>query len=172
MNKENRIQKGTPFEPNPKMLKLLEAAINPEVEANISAWCDASGVSRSQWYRWQEVEGFPEWFNGEFRKALEGAKTALVKVGLQKALGGDFQFWRVMVEKLGEYTPSTKTDLKSISKAECMQFKICAYGSNEVIQVSHCCANKDHVQGVIWDKEKDGGQYQAFEEGRENKAEG
>jgi len=97
-------QKESKFKPNPKMQKLLEAAINPDVEANISAWCEAADVARSQWYRWGEIPGFMDWFNEEYKKALDGVRTALVKVGLQKALAGDFQFWKVMMEKTGEYS--------------------------------------------------------------------
>lgn len=102
---KNLGQKETAFEPSPKMLQVLEAAVNSEVEANISAWCKKAGVSRAQWYRWKEIPGFLGWFNDAYQRALEGARAALVKVGLQKAMGGDFQFWKVMMEKLGEYGP-------------------------------------------------------------------
>lgn len=107
-------QKETRFEPSPKMLQVLEAAINSEVAPSISAWCKAAGVSRSQWYRWQGVEGFTSWFNGEFKKSLEGIRTALVKIGLQKALEGDFQFWKVMMEKTGEYGESLRVEQQGV----------------------------------------------------------
>ena len=42
-------QKETQFEPNKKMQELLNAAVNPEVEANVSAWCEKAGVARVQW---------------------------------------------------------------------------------------------------------------------------
>ncbi len=106
-------QNETQFSPNPNMLKLLEAAINPEVEANISSWCEAAGVSRVQWYRWKEIRGFLDWFNSEYKKALDGIKVSLVKVGLQKALSGDFQFWKVMMEKIGEYTHEMSHQIKT-----------------------------------------------------------
>jgi hypothetical protein len=101
-------QKETEFQPTPKMLKVLEAAINPEVDANISAWCTEAEVSRADWYRWQDIEGFDDWFHGEFTKAMKRVRSALVKKGYQKALDGDFQFWKVMMEKSGEYGPSLK----------------------------------------------------------------
>jgi hypothetical protein len=99
-------QNETDFAPTCKMLKLLEAAVDSEVEPSISAWCKAAGVARSQWYRWHEEEGFLDWFNTEYRRSFEGIKAALIKVGLQKALAGDFQFWKVMMERAGEYGPS------------------------------------------------------------------
>lgn len=101
-------QKETVFDPNPNMLKVLEATINPEVEPTVSAWCAQAGVSRAQWYRWQKIAGFMEWFNSEYKKSLEGIRAALVKVGLQKALKGDFPFWKVMMEKTGEYCPKAE----------------------------------------------------------------
>lgn len=101
-------QNATQFEANPKMLKMLEAAISPDVEPNISAWAVAAGVDRSMWYRWQKIDGFIGWFNEEYRKSLEGVRTALVKVGLQKALAGDVQFWKVMMEKMGEIEGESK----------------------------------------------------------------
>jgi len=107
-------QNETGFKPSPKMLQILEAAINSEVGPSISAWCKEAGVSRSQWYRWQGVEGFISWFNGEFKKSLEGIRTALVKVGLQKALEGDFQFWKVMMEKTGEYGESIRVEQRGV----------------------------------------------------------
>lgn len=101
-------QNATQFKPTPKMFKMLEAAISPDVEPNISAWAEAAGVDRSMWYRWQKIDGFIGWFNEEYRKSLEGVRTALVKVGLQKALAGDVQFWKVMMEKMGEVEGESK----------------------------------------------------------------
>lgn len=101
-------QKETIFEPNPKMLLLLQTAIDPEVGPSISAWCKEAGVSRSQWYRWQQVDGFIDWFNDQYKKTLEGVRVALIKVGVQKALGGDFKFWQVMMEMMREYSRALK----------------------------------------------------------------
>lgn len=105
MHRLNREQNETDFEPNEKMLKVLNAALNPDTPAGIAAQCSAAGVSRATWYRWRVTPGFLDWFNDEYRKGLDGVRAALVKVGLQKALEGDFRFWRVMMEKLGEYQP-------------------------------------------------------------------
>ena len=43
----------------------------------------------------EDPEGILNWFNGEYHKALEGVRVALFKVGLQKALSGNFHFWKV-----------------------------------------------------------------------------
>ncbi|MFH1726870.1 MAG: hypothetical protein ABIA04_00440 [Pseudomonadota bacterium] len=148
-------QKDTQFKPTPNMLKLLEAAINPDVAPNFSAWCKESNVARSQWYRWQKQTGFLEWFNNEYSRSLEGARAALVKVGLQKALSGDFQFWKVMVEKLNEYNPKIQADLNHKVEADCHEIMVQSYETGEVVQIHHCCANKDHEQKIIWKKNDD-----------------
>ncbi len=148
-------QKETDFKPTAAMMKVLNAAINPDVAPSISAWFEESGVSRSQWYRWQELPGFTQWFNDEYKKSFEGMRASLVKVGRQKAMEGDFQFWKVLMEKSGEYIPQGKMTLKEEKEAQCFEVTITEYGTEEVREIVHSCANINHKQGIIWKKTDD-----------------
>lgn len=99
-------QNVTSFKPTPKMLKLAQSAMNIDISTSVTAWCEHAGVSRVQWYRWKQQAGFIEWFNTIVRQQLEEFRAHLLSEGIKRALSGDFRFWKVLMEKMGEYLPN------------------------------------------------------------------
>lgn len=89
------------FEPTPKMLSLLQAACDTRVNATITAWCKAANISPVSYYEWRKRDDFNTWFDGEMERWTNSMLSSLRKVGIIKALSGDYQFWRDMVEMVG-----------------------------------------------------------------------
>jgi hypothetical protein len=113
-------QNDTDFTPTPKMRALLDAAIDPAVPPTVSAMCRVARIERKSWYRWRELPGFLDWFNDACANAYDALRSALVKVGYQKAIEGDFAFWRVMMERCGEYTPRQRIAHASNGQSGCV----------------------------------------------------
>lgn len=74
------------------------------VASNPAAVCEAAGIPRDSYERFcsQFGEYFEEWLEDR-RLALGGRnkKAALEAVGIEKALAGDFQFWKPLAIREG-----------------------------------------------------------------------
>jgi hypothetical protein len=69
--------------------------------------CSAIGLGKSSWKRFQEFNPyFEEWLE-DMRLALGGKnkRSLLELVGMEKALAGEFNFWKAMAVKHGTIAP-------------------------------------------------------------------
>lgn len=93
-----KLTKG--FKPSLKMQAVLNAAIDFDSEGTVSDWCRKAGVSRQSYYDWRGIEGFQEWWDGEWEKAMKRYRAYLDRIGLEKAKT-DFRYWEAMQKKYG-----------------------------------------------------------------------
>lgn len=91
------------FVPTDRMLDFLKSALDPEVGTSIVAISNASGVARSRWYDWQEMEGFKEWFGNAFRAGMKHTEWYLDKIGLEMAKK-DYKYFEAMQAKYHNFT--------------------------------------------------------------------
>lgn len=98
------------FRPNEQQIKWLDAAIQLETDTitEIEAFC---GVNRSQWYRWLREDGFIDWFNGEWDKALRGHAWKLDAIGLKNSKR-DFNYWKSMQQRAGRLQENKSTNIQ------------------------------------------------------------
>lgn len=91
------------FKPTPHMEKWLDTAIQSETD-EISKIALASGMDRTNWWKWQKEPGFIEWFNEAWREKLRSHAFRLDVIGLNRAKRGDYNFWKDMMKRTGNET--------------------------------------------------------------------
>lgn len=104
--------KSDSFKPNKKMYLLLNARLNSDIEASITAECKYANISRDTYYRWMKNEDFATWFDNEFQKEIKKMQSLLDKIGLQKARN-DFRYWEAMQMKYFNYAKKEKQEVVS-----------------------------------------------------------
>jgi len=97
--KKNDAQNLTKYEPTPKQLKLLEAYLNPDIAASVTAVCKDADVSRTTYYEWMKDEAFCEWFWDEFNRHKTHIRAQLVKIGVRRAKE-DHRYWADMMRRM------------------------------------------------------------------------
>ena len=90
----------TKFNPSENQLNYLQEAIKSCTYKNKTELAKAAGVSRHRWYDWLKADGFPEWFYGEFQRAIQFKIHELDAIGFRKA-ETDFKYFQLMQEKYG-----------------------------------------------------------------------
>jgi hypothetical protein len=99
----------TQFNPTPSMrLFALSALCDPlYIGKDPEVICPAIGLGKSSWKRFQEFNPyFEEWLE-EMRLAIGGKnkRNLLEMVGIERALAGEFNFWKAMAIKHGTIAP-------------------------------------------------------------------
>lgn len=100
------------FKPQAKMVKALNAALDPDNEGTITAIFKQINVPRSAWYKWKKKPGFTDWWNEQWRKGMEDAEWYLDKIGLRKAKKGDYAFWQAMQMKYHKFSLKEEKTVK------------------------------------------------------------
>ncbi len=80
------------------MQAFLEAALDPDVPATISATARAAGVHRRSWPLWKRKEDFSRWFRGKWHESSASLVWILDKIGIEKARK-DYRYWDAMERK-------------------------------------------------------------------------
>ena len=67
-------------------------------------------VHRNTVASWLHDERFRTWLNSKCNEMIEKSLVQLYQIGLVQALRGKFDFWKVIMELAGVYTPGMKID--------------------------------------------------------------
>lgn len=88
------------FKPTPYMEKWLDTAIKLRTDSptEISAVAEQR---RENWYDWQKVDGFIEWYYAEYEKRLVHLRPKLDAIGLKFSEKGSYQHWKDMQKLAG-----------------------------------------------------------------------
>lgn len=110
------------FSPSADQMKWLDTAIQLETDTitDIESGC---GINRKQWYRWLAIEGFIEWFNGEWEKRLKGHAWKLDAIGMKNSKR-DFNYWKAMQQRAGrlQETPQSLQQINIGDKSNSITF--------------------------------------------------
>jgi len=100
------IQKSTKekvFKPSPKQQEYVLAAVEAMTDSPTKI-AEKCGVSRSAWYKWlREDPDFIAWFYEEYRNMRKRIIPRLDAIALKHAKRGDFDFWKAMNQKVGDF---------------------------------------------------------------------
>jgi len=110
---KNEIEKkNKEFIPNKKQLQY--ANIYCDIKSRYDTEKDRAekiGVSRMQIYRWHKDPEFEKWLEDRAQKTIDKARGILLLHGLRESLKrGGFNYWKVMAEITGIYTPNLKLE--------------------------------------------------------------
>lgn len=94
------------FKPTPAMMIWLTAAIRTESDSpsEIAEACDPK-IDRTNWYKWLDIPGFIDWYNGEWSKKLRSIAPKLDMIGLKNAKK-DHKYWQDMQKRVGNLKES------------------------------------------------------------------
>ena len=67
-------------------------------------------INRRTIYNWLKNSDFRSWLNTQCNTMIQKCLVELYQVGLVQALRGKFDFWKVIMELAGVYTPGMKID--------------------------------------------------------------
>lgn len=110
---------GIEFRPTLKMLRtVVEMGLDKNQGKSTEEILEQCGVTESEWKRWwsegkflEEKEGrtvernyFEEWWDSALQIKSGEEREMLRQVGLQKALDGNFNFWKEMARTYGSVT--------------------------------------------------------------------
>lgn len=103
------------FKPTEAMSKWLDTAIEylTTSPTNISR---ESGLDRTNWYIWIKIDGFEDWFYGEYKKRRKRILPKLDEIGMKFASKGDYNFWKDMNKKAGESLEEKETFAGELTK--------------------------------------------------------
>lgn len=110
---KNEIEKkNKEFIPNKKQLQY--ANIYCDVKTRYDTDTERAkkiGTSRMSIHRWKKDPAFVSWLEDRANKTIEKAKGILMLHGLRESLKrGGFNYWKVLMEINGLYTPNLKID--------------------------------------------------------------
>ncbi len=92
------------FHPTPAQQRFLEAALNPNVRAQIRAISRAARVHESSWRIWKHNPAFLAWYRDAWQSRAAPCTWLLDKIGLHQARH-DFRYWKAMQEKYSASPP-------------------------------------------------------------------
>ncbi len=87
------------FEPNPRQLRYLEACLDPDVPATVTARCERVGIDRGTFYDWNKVVGFREWLSAETKELMKDGLREVWGAILKQATKGNVQAQRLYLER-------------------------------------------------------------------------
>jgi hypothetical protein len=96
-----RAQKGTTWVPSPLQSRLLEAAREPGAQRTITAICDAADVPRRTFYKQLADPDFKAAWDDVWSGAIKRHLPGIVAAQIHKALDGDTQAARLLMEAAG-----------------------------------------------------------------------
>ena len=120
----------TEYKPTPKQLKLLEAYLNPDVAASVTAACKDADVSRQTYYEWMKDEAFCKWFWDEFNKHKTHIKAQLVKIGVRRAKD-DHRYWADMMRKMDLLEGQLESGMERAGRGAMEEIAKLMYGRGE-----------------------------------------
>ena len=105
----DQIEDKKEFIPKPIQVKFatLYMQIPRKTQAEIA---DELKVHRNTVASWLHDERFRSWLNSKCNEMIEKSLVQLYQIGLVQALRGKFDFWKVIMELAGVYTPGMKID--------------------------------------------------------------
>ena len=100
----DQIEDKKEFIPKPIQVKFatLYMQIPRKTQAEIA---DELKVHRNTVASWLHDERFRTWLNSKCNEMIEKSLVQLYQIGLVQALRGKFDFWKVIMELAGVYTP-------------------------------------------------------------------
>lgn len=88
------------FKPTEKMLRWLEAALDPGVKATAADISRATNINVNTWRTWRESPTFIKWWNEKWNEAQRNLVWQLDKIGWDRAKK-DFKYWEALQIKFG-----------------------------------------------------------------------
>ena len=88
------------FKPTPTMRVWVDTAV-ALVSDSPKEISDESGLDRTNWYKWKNVEGFEDWYYAEYKRLRTRWIPKLDRIGMKKA-EEQYNYWEAMNKKAGE----------------------------------------------------------------------
>jgi len=108
---ENEKENEKKFKPNPKQLKYSEVFLNYKKPRSNKEIAKEISVSTMTIYRWRQQSGFIEWLNSLAKDLLKKSLAKRYMVGIKEAEQGNYNFYKLMMEIQGIYTPQLKQQI-------------------------------------------------------------
>lgn len=107
------VTKDDVYNPTPTMLIWLDVAIQirSDSPSEIVEACRQMGTSitRQAWYDWKKDPKFLTWFYTQWRQRRSEWIGELDAIGMKMSKKGDYNFWRDMNKKAGEFLGEKET---------------------------------------------------------------
>lgn len=97
-DKEDSVTTVEDFTPTPRMKLFVATAVECHETSFEKIAMKSSDIHPKSVYRWLRTPGFREWFAEEYTIQFRKQHWKLMSVGMKKALDGDIEFFKVMVE--------------------------------------------------------------------------
>lgn len=94
------------FLPSPEQIKFADRWLDYNQKQTLEDVGNEIGVSRTTIWRWFKDKNFIEWLNEKKESFLASSLMDIYKTAVRKAIAGDYQFARMLLEILKEYTPA------------------------------------------------------------------
>ena len=115
------------WEPSPKQIDFLNAAIKAGLNRNIAAVCRDAGVSRVAFYNWLRQPGFAAFWESMPRKVLSAHMPGVMAAMVRKAQEGDTAAAKLLFQAtgligrdtvVGDQTSVTNLHLSLVQRAD------------------------------------------------------
>jgi len=118
----DEIEEKKEFMPKPIQVKFAELYMQVPRKTQIEIAREL-GVHENTVANWLHNKELRAWLNTKCNKMIESSLVKLYRVGIEKALRGKFDFWKVIMELAGIYQPGMKinTDKAELIKIEVVQ---------------------------------------------------
>lgn len=117
-DKISELTKPKDFNPTPAMRVWVDTAV-ALVSDSPTEIANECKVSRENWYLWQKVEGFEDWYYAEYKRLRTRWIPKLDRIGMKKA-EEQFNYWEAMNKKAGEDVsqPMNQVNIQNNMKIE------------------------------------------------------
>ena len=112
------------FIPSPLQIKFASIYLNVNKRITYEQIGKEIGISRQTIWNWLKKPDFRGWLNSKKMELVNDSLIDIYKVALRKALNGDFNFCKMILEMIGDYQPGMKLNtagMQELIKIEVVQ---------------------------------------------------
>lgn len=99
----------TKFIPTPFMDKWIDFALRLQTD-DISKIANECGIDRTNWYKWQKVPGFIDWYTATWNHRLRTVGAQLDMIGIMNSKK-DYRYWEAMQRRVGNLQQNNNTNV-------------------------------------------------------------
>jgi hypothetical protein len=93
-----------------------------EVKPTITAWCKEIKVNRATYYNWMATDGFLEWLEMEWEKAMKKTKPFLDNIGLRNS-PKNYKYWEAMQMIYHGFARREERETKNVTEINLSNFQ-------------------------------------------------